>query len=86
MRSVLSLDLQSRFEESARIQEFWNQSYEPFLAIYPDQFVAVRISDWKVVATNVELVGILDDLASRHISNDDVTMKFVSESSRSLIL
>ena len=86
MRSVVSLDLQSRFEESARIQEFWNKNYQRLLALYPDQFVAVRINDWTVVATNAELVGILDELASRHISNDDVALKFVSESSRSLIL
>lgn len=73
------------FAEAAAIQEFWETNYKRLLALYPEQFVAVRGED--VVATAAELGELLNTLAALGLDpRIDVAIEFISSRSNSLIL
>lgn len=78
---------EARWAEARRIAQFWNDNYEQFLKVYPDQFVAVDPKTGVVVASNPDLSNLIDELRERGLqSPEDVAIELISEGSRSLIL
>lgn len=86
METIASLKLHPSFEDLEREQRFWNDNYDRLIREYPDHYVAVLLGDWSVVATNPELTGILSDLRTKGVALEDVSVQFVSETMKSLIL
>jgi hypothetical protein len=75
------------FEETARIQQFWDKNYARLLADYPELYVAVNRRTGEVEASNPDLERLVYDLRDRAVDiRRDVAIRFVSALSRSLIL
>lgn len=82
--SVADLFPKRMFEEAAERQKFWNENYHRLLALYPEQFVAVR--DGEVIATSHDLYVLVDKLRDLGLSPTDVAIKLITAKAGSLIL
>ena len=51
--------IRAAFAEAEKEAAFWREHFQEFVARYPDQFVAVARTDWRVVAASPSLDGVI---------------------------
>ena len=75
------------WEEAMRREKFWNDNYEWLLANYREQYVAVDPNDGSVVASNEELVFLINELKRCGFHPPrDVAVRLVSDRFHTMIL
>ncbi|OAI43762.1 hypothetical protein AYO38_02505 [bacterium SCGC AG-212-C10] len=72
------------FARAKEVNAWWDAHYSELLEQYPEQFVAVR--DGVVVATNADLVVLIDTIREMSYSLDDVDIELISAENGNLIL
>ncbi len=86
MPAVLD-DLLPGFEESVRIQAFWEANYERLLRLYPDHFVAVDLPSGEVVSAAKDLAALAQLLRERGLNpRTDVAIEFIADRYGTLLL
>ena len=70
------------YEYAEAVIDFWDDHHEELLALYPEQYVAVKdpLGDYKVVATDKNIVSLIDAIEAmgydrREIEIEKVTAK-----------
>jgi hypothetical protein len=78
-RGVPPLDtdeLDAGWEAVRAEQRFWEAHYAEYLQHYPEQFVAVK--DGEVIATQADLLELLQALKSKGLAPTQVWMHFIT--------
>jgi hypothetical protein len=74
------------FAEAEKEAAFWREHYDPYLAQYPDQFVAIAKADHHVVATSPDLLHLVGVIEGKNLSVRDVWVQFMAATPRHLML
>jgi hypothetical protein len=78
-------DTDPRMDEARQIREFWAQHHDELLAVYPEQFVAVK--DGEVVAANPDLAMLVYELRDKRLDpRKDVLIEFITARASTLLL
>ena len=78
--------IRASFTEAEQEAAFWREHYDTYLTQYPDQFVAVRRADRRVVAASANLDFLLGFIAGRGLEVQQVWLKFIAATPQHLTL
>ena len=79
--------IEPSLEEAERIDRFWDEHHREYLERYPEQFVAVLRSSFKVVAFSDDLARLVGDLRKQGLNiPEDVVIEFIRDPANPLLL